>query len=212
MINKKISDLRSVITSSLGEYRSRHVLSTEEEAVRLAKVYLPDRESEVRISALLHDITKEYDTKKHLQVLSEFGIEVDDVLLNSPKVLHSVTAPLIITRDFNEFASDDVISAVRKHTTGSDDMSILDCIIYLADYIEPCRTFEDCRKLREYFWSGLEECSCEKDKLLHLYKTMVMSFDMTIENLIDEHCVISPYTFSARNAFLMKISEVNYNE
>ncbi|MBQ6614571.1 MAG: hypothetical protein IIX18_04550, partial [Clostridia bacterium] len=104
MINKKISDLRSVITSSLGEYRSRHVLSTEEEAVRLAKVYLPDRESEVRISALLHDITKEYDTKKHLQVLSEFGIEVDDVLLNSPKVLHSVTAPLIITRDFNEFA------------------------------------------------------------------------------------------------------------
>ena len=212
MYDEKILYLRGIITASLGEYRSRHVLSTEEEAVRLAAVYLPSKEREVRISALLHDITKEYDVNAQLQTLKDFGMVADDVLLNSPKVLHSVTAPFIIKRDFSEFASDEVISAVRNHTTGAADMSLLDCIIYLADYIEPLRSFEDCKKLREYFWSGIDACSSEKEKLLHLYKTMVMSFDMTIENLIDEHCVISPDTFSARNAFLMKISEGNNNE
>ena len=212
MLDEKIIDLRGVVTSSLGDYRSRHVLSTEEEAARLAKVYLPNKECEVRISALLHDITKEYDINAQLQILKDFGIEADAILLNSPKVLHSVTAPLIIKRDFSEFANEEVISAVRKHTTGSADMSLLDCIIYLADYIEPTRRFEDCKRLREFFWSGLEICKSDKEKLLHLYATMVMSFDMTIENLIDEHCVISHETFSARKAFLMKILEENDNE
>ena len=64
-IEKKIEALRASVTSRLGEFRANHVLSTEGEAARIASVYLPDDEEKVRISALLHDITKEY-TKEHL--------------------------------------------------------------------------------------------------------------------------------------------------
>ena len=205
--DERVATLRDKVTSRLGEYRSRHVLSTEREAARLAAIYLPEKEAEVRISALLHDITKEYDSNKQLQILSDFGIIVDGVARRSPKVFHALTAALVIPGEFPEFATDEIVSAVKNHTTGAADMPLLDCIIYLADYIEPCRTFDDCVALREYFWGGIENCFSEKEKLVHLYKTMVMSFDLTIQNLINEQSVIASDTFSARNAFLMKISE-----
>lgn len=205
---KKIDELRNVIKNRLGEYRAAHVLSTEKEAVRIANVYLPEKIAKVRISALLHDITKEYDVKKQLQILSDFGIIFDNVKLHSPKVFHAVTASLLIPSEFPEFADAEIISAVKNHTTGSVDMSLLDVIIYLADYIEPLRKFEDCKKLREFFWSGVEGCKDKKELLLHLYTTMVKSFDFTIKSLLDEQCVIAEETYSARNAFVLKCESI----
>ena len=204
MNSKKLDELRRDIIDRLGDFRAKHVLSTEEEAVRIASVYLPHKLEKVRISALLHDITKEYDTKKQLQILKDFDIIIDNVAISSPKVFHAITAAAIIEKEFPDFVDEEVISAVRNHTTGCAEMSLLDMVIYLADYIEPLRKFEDCKKLREFFWSGLENISNETEKLLHLYKTMVMSFDLTIANLITEHCVIASKTFEARNAFVLK--------
>ncbi len=201
--------MREVIVSRLGDFRAKHVLSTESEAALIAAEYLPEKTEKVRISALLHDITKEYDTEKQLQILAEFGIIVDNATMHSPKVMHAMTAALLIPREFPEFADDEVISAVKNHTTGHEDMSLLDTIIYLADYIEPLRKFEDCKKLREYFWGGLNGLKTQKEKLLHLYKTMVLSFDFTIDNLIAEHSVIASDTFAARNAFILKCLNVS---
>ena len=207
-----VSSLRLTVRDRLGDYRAQHVLSTEEEAMRLAEIYLPDKIEEVRISALLHDITKEYDVKKQLQIFEKFGIIIDKVLLSLPKTMHALTAALIIPDEFPEFASEEIISAVKKHTTGSADMELLDIIIYLADYIEPLRKFDDCKKLREYFWHGVAECKNFDEKLLHLYKTMVKSLDFTISILLEENSVIAPEAFEARNAFILKcwsISEGN---
>ena len=204
-----LSTLRDAICVRLGDFRAKHVLSTEEEAARLAAVYLPEKVEKVRISALLHDITKEYDVKRQLQIFDDFGIIVDNVMLASPKVFHAKTAALLIPREFPEYADPEVISAVRNHTTGCADMSVMDMLIYLADYIEPTRRFEDCQTLRSYFWDGLAENASEQDKLLHLYKTMVLSFDLTIQNLIEEHSVIAPDTIAARNAFVLKCKSIS---
>lgn len=204
-----LNNLRNAVVNRLGEYRAKHVLSTEEEAVRIAEIYLPEKIEKVRISALLHDITKEYDVKKQLQIFSEFDIIVDNVIVHSPKVMHALTAALLIPREFPEYADDEVISAVRNHTTGCADMPLLDIIIYLADYIEPLRKFEDCRKLREYFWQGVNNAATEKDRLFHLYKTMVMSFDFTIQNILEENGIIAPETIMARNSFVLKCLSVS---
>ncbi len=204
-----ISVLRNTICVRLGEYRAQHVLSTEEEAARLAAVYLPEKAEKVRISALLHDITKEYDVKRQLQIFAEFGIIVDTVMLASPKIFHAKTAALLIPREFPDYADSEVISAVRKHTTGCADMSMQDILIYLADYIEPTRKFADCQTLRSYFWDGLAKVTAEQEKLLHLYRTMVLSFDLTIQNLIEEQSVIAPDTIAARNAFVLKCKSVS---
>ena len=213
--NEKLGRLRSSIIERLGDFRAKHVLSTEREAALIAQVYLPEKLEKVRISALLHDITKECDTKKQLQIFAEFGIIIDNVTMHSPKVMHALTAALLIPREFAEFSDEEIISAVKNHTTGHENMSVLDIIIYLADYIEPLRKFEDCKRLREYFWNGLDGLHTPNEKLLHLYKTMVKSFDFTIDNLIAEHSVIAPDTFAARNAFILKclsISEEINNE
>ena len=206
--DKDLDALRTGIKERLGNYRAEHVLSTEEEAVRIAQVYLPECIRQVRISALLHDITKEYDTAKQLQILSDFGIIVNDVVAMSPKVLHAMTAALIVPIEFPEFSSSQVVSAIRNHTCGHKDMSLLDIIIYLADYIEPLRKFNDCKRLREYFWGGLNPLQTDKEKLLHLYRTMVLSFDMTIANLVSEGAVIMPDSFEARNAFVLKCMSI----
>ena len=198
----KLSALREQICIRLGDFRAKHVLSTEQEAAKLAAVYLPEKMEKVRISALLHDITKEYDAKRQLQIFDEFGIIIDSVMLGTPKVFHAKTAALLIPREFPDYADAEVISAVCNHTTGSADMSVMDMLIYLADYIEPTRKFADCQTLRSYFWNGI---AAEQDKLLHLYKTMVLSFDLTIQNLIEEQSVIAPETFAARNAFVLKM-------
>lgn len=210
--NKNLEQLRKAVVERLGEHRAKHVLSTENEAALIAAEFLPEKEEKVRISALLHDITKEYDYKKQLQIIFDFGIIIDNVKLHSSKVLHSITAALLIPEEFPEFADDEIISAVEKHTTGSRDMTLFDTILYLADYIEPLRKFDDCKKLREYFWCGIKNASNQNEKLLHLYKTMIMSFDFTIENLLKEQSVIAEETFEARNAFILKCSVVAEEE
>lgn len=200
----QIAVLRQQIQERLGTFRAAHVLSTEEEAARIADVYLPGKMDTVRISALLHDITKEYDVETQVAIFKEFGVPMEASFLHSPKVFHAKTAALLIPREFPEYAEEEIISAVEKHTTGSADMSLLDCIIYLADYIEPTRRFADCKTLRSYFWDGLQTATTEQAKLQHLYKTMVLSFDLTIQNLIEEQTVIAAETIAARNAFVLK--------
>ena len=209
---KKIEALRASVTSRLGEFRAKHVLSTEGEAARIAAVYLPEDEEKVRISALLHDITKEYTAEQQLAVFAEHGVAVDAVMRLSPKVFHAHTAALLIPQEYPEFADPAVLSAVDKHTTGSADMSYMDCIIYLADYIEPTRKFEDCKQLRAYFWDGIRAGNTAAENLTHLYKTMVLSFDLTIKNLLDEGCVVAPDTVAARNAFLVKLAACGAEE
>lgn len=209
---KDLETLRAAVSERLGDYRKRHVLSTEKEAAKLAAIYIPEAEETVRISALLHDITKEYTTEMHCRVFAEHGITPDAVTLASPKTLHAMTAALLIPTEFPEYASDEVISAVRNHTTGCADMSMLDCMIYLADYIEPTRTFEDCVALRSYFWDNLPAAVNEKEKLIHLYKAMVKSFDLSIKILLEEGCVIAEDTFLARNAFVLRLAKAEENQ
>ena len=130
-------------------------------------------------------------------------------MLASPKVFHAKTAALLIPREFPEYADPEIVSAVYKHTTGCADMTLMDMLIYLADYIEPTRKFADCQVLRSCFWDGLAKTQTEPERLLHLYRTMVLSFDLTIKNLIEEQSVIAPDTIAARNVFVLKCKNIS---
>ena len=85
-------------------------------------------------------------------------------------------------------------------------MSISEKILYLADYIDMSRTFEDCVKLRDYFFSkNFDEMSGE-ERMRHLDRTLLMSFDMTIKGLIAEGIVINRDTINARNSLICTLS------
>ena len=208
MITEKMLDLlRIKVKSCVNERTYSHILGVEREAASLADIYLPESErNKARAAALLHDITKNETVEKQLQYCREFGIilGVDPL---SPKLYHSKTAAVLIERDFPEFADPEIVSAVRWHTTGRDNMTVFEAIIYLADYIEDTRTYDDCIKLRRYFYDGISQLSSAEDIFFHLYKTMVKSFNYTMTVLMEENALIDEDTLRCRNYYLRKIKD-----
>lgn len=191
--------LREKIRPYLKEKRYSHTLAVERECRRLGELLLPDSVTKLRASALLHDITKKADKEKQLKYCEEFGIIINNSDLRSPKLFHAKTAAALISRDFPEFSDEEIISGVRYHTTGREGMTMFEAIVYLADYIEETRTFPDCVRLREFFWGGI---SSGEEPIGHFYKTMVLSFDMTVKGLIEDRAPIDRDTVEARNYFL----------
>ena len=202
---EQLSILREKISSAMSEKRFAHTAAVEIMAERIGKIYAPDKVDVLRAAGLLHDITKEYSTEKQLQICREFGIITTKQDILTPKTLHARTAALLIPILYPEFADDEVISAVRWHTTGNADMSLLEKIVYLADYIDDSRKFEDCVKLRHIFWDACPEKMNEAERNVHLTKTLVVSFNMTVSGLVADNAPIADDTFMARNALLLSL-------
>ncbi len=198
-----LTSLREKVKSCMSEKRYRHTLGVEREAAALSEIYAPDKVMEMRAAALLHDITKEYSFEKQLKICEKFDIMVEALEYRTPKTFHAKTAAALIPLDYSEYADPDIISAVRYHTTGRANMSMCECILYLADYIEDTRTFPDCVKLREYFYSNLANCKSGDDRLALLCDTMIISFDMTMSGLLSDGVPICHDTVDARNSFII---------
>ena len=198
--------LRVNVAKGLSNRRYEHTLEVEKMVCVLAAIFCPDKMPDLRAAALLHDITKEYDEKVQVSMLSKPGIEFKKEERLAPKTFHARTAALLIPEIYPEFADDDVLSAVRWHTTGRAGMSLADKLLYLADYIDYSRTFEDCVKLRDYFFSKKLEKMSEEERLRHLDQTLLMSFDMTINAILSEGRIISSDTINARNELIANLA------
>ena len=203
---EQLAELREAVGKVLSPKRYNHTLEVEKMTERLCQIYCPDKILDLRAAALLHDITKEYDNKVHISMLSKPGIEFSLEERMAPKTYHARTAALLIPELYPEFADDDVISAVRWHTTGRANMTIPEKVLYLADYIDMSRTFEDCVKLREFFFSKDVMSMSEEEKISHLNTTLLMSFDMTIKGLLKEERIINRDTINARNSLICALS------
>ena len=138
----------------------------------------------------------------HILICREEGIELDEDAYFAPKTLHARTAAALIPKEYAEFATQTVIDCVRWHTTGRANMTLPEKLIYLADYIDMSRTFEDCVKLREYFMSAEPMNMNAEERILHLDRTLIMSYDMTIFGLLNEGLPVSRDSIEARNALV----------
>ena len=202
-----LAELRAAVSDGMSEKRFRHTAAVEEMAARLGKLYAPDKVDVLRAAALLHDITKEYSSEQQLQICREYGIRISKQDILTPKTFHAKTAAALIPTRYPAFADDEVISAIRWHTTGRANMGLLEKIVYLADYIDESRTFPDCIVLREMFWNAApEKMSCDA-RLSHLNRVLIRSFDMTLAALIEDGAPISDDTFSARNDLIVEQSQ-----
>ena len=162
-----ISRLRPVALSYLKHRRIPHVLGTEQEAIRLAEQYGADVEK-ARTAALLHDCTKKLDMPAQLALCGQYGIALDELEQKALKLLHSKTGAAIARDVFG--VDDEIYSAIWYHTTGHADMTKLEKIIYLADYIEPSRDFPGVDTLRKVCYEDLD-------------KGLLLGLEMTIEEM-----------------------------
>ncbi|MGN1346684.1 MAG: bis(5'-nucleosyl)-tetraphosphatase (symmetrical) YqeK [Eubacteriales bacterium] len=197
-------DLSEKVKPFLTEKRYAHTVSVAEEADRLGGIFLSDsvNRNRLRASALLHDITKKADLQKQLQYCEEFGIMIEPEHPVSASVFHGMTGAALAAREFPSYTDADILSGIRWHTTGRYGMTVFESIIYLADYIEPTRTFDDCIAVRRYFWDRMESCRTEGERYGVLRDTMIYSFDRTIDNLLEDQDIIDTNTICARNYFL----------
>ena len=202
---KQINDLREAISDKMSGFRLAHTLGVEKMAVRLGEIYCPEKIDHLRAAALLHDVTKELSVEAHTEIYNRFGLTPSAEYLSSPAILHSVTASLMIPEKYPMFADDEIISSVRYHTTGRVGMSICEKIIYLADYIEENRKYEDCIALREEFFLAEPEKMSESEKITHLNRVILHSFDLTIADLEAKGKTVISDTRAAREAIIAEL-------
>lgn len=189
------------VAERLDEYRMAHTRSVKEECLRLAKLFALSQQDTALLAeaALLHDSTKALQIAEQATLAQILGIELTRDDLDSPATLHAITGAAMARVDFN--APHAVTAAIACHTTGKEDMTLIDKLLFLADYIEPTRTFEDCIRVRKYFYEEALDLPLEK----RLNTTLLLAFDLTVSGLLEEGRPIHPQTIKSRN-FLLKNS------
>ena len=181
-------ELRPIALSYLKPKRMPHVLGTEQEAVRLVRRYGGD-ETQARIAALLHDCTKKLDMAQQLALCEKYGIMLDELEQTALKLLHSKTGAAIARDVFG--VEDAVYDAILYHTTGKPDMTRLEKIIYLADYIEPTRDFPGVDELRKTVYEDMD-------------KGLLMGLTMTIQEMEEMGNPVHHLTRDARDYLLKR--------
>jgi nicotinate-nucleotide adenylyltransferase len=201
----QIDELRERVRASMSDFRFTHTAEVEKMAARIGEIYAPDKIDILRVAALLHDITKEIGVDEQIAILEKNGEQMGLFARLAHKTLHARTAVYAIMQVYPEFADEEVIRAVRYHTTGHPNMTLTEMIVYLADYIDESRKFEDCIKLRNYFWDARPEEMNESEREEHLLRTLLLSFDMTLTSLINEGSLTSVESVGARNSIIAKL-------
>ena len=183
--------LRPIALSYLKAKRCAHVLGTAATAVKLAEKYGADvRKAEV--AGLLHDCTKKLSMPEQLALCEKYGIALDELERKALKLLHAKTGAALARDVFG--VDDDVYGAILWHTTGKPDMTVLEKVIYLADFIEPTRDFPGVDALRETVWQDLD-------------RGLLMGLEMTVAEMEEMGNPIHGNTLAARDYLKGKTNE-----
>ena len=145
--------LREQVYSRLTPRRIAHTAGCESEAVMLAKRWGEDQEK-AAVAAILHDVTKRLSDENQLILCRKYGIILEIGERENPKLLHARTGAAVAADEFG--VSEEIYEAIRWHTTGKPDMTMLEKIIYLADFIEPTRDFPGVEELRPLAYEDID--------------------------------------------------------
>ncbi|MBR3961728.1 MAG: bis(5'-nucleosyl)-tetraphosphatase (symmetrical) YqeK [Clostridia bacterium] len=178
---------KDILKERLNEKRYFHSLCVADEAKRLAILYGADAEKAF-FAGLLHDITKNAPENEQLQMFEVFGIIADSITQKSHKLWHAVTGAAYI-KNILGITDEEVLSAVRYHTTAKRGMSLLEKILYLADFTSADRDYEDVDVMRKKVDISLDDA-------------MQYALCYTIKELADKQVAIHPDTFEAYNEIM----------
>lgn len=159
--------LRERAYAYLKPSRVPHVAGCEQEAASLARRWGEDP-GDAAEAGILHDITKKLSMDEQLILAEKYGIVFDKFERENIKLTHAITGAALSRDLFG--VPDRIYSAIRWHTTGRADMTLLEKIIYLADYIEPTCDFDGVERLRKLAYENIDSA-------------MVLGLEMSLEEL-----------------------------
>ncbi len=170
-----------------------HSMGVSQAAEQLARIYGVD-ENDAAVAGLLHDWDKALSFKELRKAAKKYTKVPKSVRKNIPGVLHAYTAPHSLKKEFPEL-SDQVLQAIERHTCAAPEMTGLDMVLFVADIIEPGRTFGDVAPLRD---------AVGKVSLEELF---YMTFKSTLVYLLEADKTIHPESLSTWNAWVKRRQE-----
>ena len=179
--------VRQSILSRLSGYRYQHTLGCEKAAVELARRFGADEEK-AAFAAILHDITKRHSREEQLYLCEKYDIIPCDVERIEWKMLHGKTAAAIAKHEYG--APEDVCDVIACHTTGKAGMTMLDKVIYLADFIEETRDFDGVEPARRLAQHDID-------------RALLYCYDSSLSDLVSRGKLIHRDTIEARNDLIL---------
>ena len=141
--------------------------------------------NKAEIAGLLHDCAKHFEDEEIIRKCKKHKIPLTEDELKAPAVLHAFYGAWLA--EFRYGVKDpEILSAIRWHTTGKADMTLLEKIIYIADYIEPNRDFEGVEELRRLAYEDLD-------------RALLLGVETTIQEMRDRRLPIHTNTLRARD-------------
>ena len=184
-LNEKVKqEYIGMLRPMLTEKRFVHSLNVAQEAVKLAKLFGAD-EDKAELAGLLHDILKDTPAEKQLKIISDFGIIMTDVELSAKRFWHAVSGAVYI-RTVLKIEDPEIFDTVRYHTTGRKNMSLLEKVIFIADFISADRVYPGVEEMRAAAYRSLDKAIAE-------------GIAFTIADLANRREPIVPETIDAYN-------------
>ncbi len=185
-------EIRDELRERLSPPRAAHVLRVAETAVRLARLHGCDP-TQAETAGLLHDWYREVPDVEIVALARQCGAlgpqERSDQIV--PAALHGPVAARLLPRRWPELPAE-VCSAIDRHTTGAPDMTLLDCLMYVADMVEPGHSYEGVQALR---------AAAETD----LQRAALAGMTATMQRLLQRGRAVDLRTVAARNALLARL-------
>lgn len=173
-----------ILKQQLSDKRFNHSLRVVDTALRISASFDIDKEK-VYLAALLHDYAKDLPPEKLLELGKQNNLVISKVEEKQPDLLHGPVGAWLCREEL-QVEDEEILQAITYHTTGRVGMTDLDIVVYLADLIEPGRTYKGVEQLREI---------CYKD----IGEGLLFAFDATLKYVLKRKLLIHPLTVEARN-------------
>ena len=189
-----IEGIKDILKERLSPKRYDHTLGVAQEAAKLAEMYGADSKS-AYLAGLAHDYAKCLSGEALLAIAEEQRLITDGVERLTPSILHGTVGAFLLRQE-GLLDDEALLQAIACHTTGRAEMSLMDKILYIADYIEPGRSFPGVEALREAAYNDLDA-------------GVLAGINHTLAFLLESGAFIHPSSIACRNAMLEKMKIKN---
>jgi predicted HD superfamily hydrolase involved in NAD metabolism len=179
------------VKEKMTEQRYIHTVGVMETAITLAKLYGVDQKK-AELAAIFHDYAK-FRSKEEMREIIISQAMPSDLLLYNAELWHAPVGAYLVEKEAG-IKDQEILDAIRYHTSGRVGMTTLEKVIYLADYIEPGRRFHGVAEVREL-------------AKVHLDKALIKAVQNTIHFLLKKDQPIYPDTFYTYNDLVKKVED-----
>lgn len=188
-----LESCKEILQQRLSSELYRHSLGVAETAAQLAVLYHANRDR-AYLAGLIHDYAKELEPAALIKKAGQLNLNLDPVTrIEGRKLLHAPIGAALVSAELG-IKDPEIIRAVAYHTTGRAEMSVLEKIVYLADFIEPNRNFSGVEKLRELSRNRLDAA-------------LLVAVNHTIALVLTRDLMLHPDSVNLRNHLIARIRE-----